>query len=70
MKALNSADDLCSIESCPLLGELVVSSEVPEQLSSVEEVHDEVQLFFSLKGIVQVYDEWILNLFENVSLRL
>jgi|LauGreDrversion4_2_1035121.scaffolds.fasta_scaffold324066_2 hypothetical protein len=70
MKALNSADDLCSIESRPLLGELVVSSEVPEQLSSVEEVHDEVQLFFSLKGIVQVYDEWILNLFENVSLRL
>ena len=68
MQTFYCTDDLSCIEPSSLLCELHLFSEMPEQLTSIEKIHDEVQLLISLKGIVKVDDKWILYLFENFTL--
>jgi hypothetical protein len=67
MQAFKCTDDLRSIEPCPLLCELDFFPEMPKQFPSVQEVHDKVQLVISLKGIVKINYEWVLDLFQNLS---
>ncbi len=38
-----------------------------EKLSTIQKVHNEVQLLVSLEGIVKVNDEGALNLFHDFS---
>jgi hypothetical protein len=69
MQALNSLDHLSGVEACSSLGKLVVLAEVVEELATVEEVHDEVQLGIGLEGVVKIHNEGALNLLKNVPLR-
>lgn len=69
MQALNSLDHLSGVETCSALGELVVLAEVVEELTTVEEVHDEVQLGVGLEGVVEVNNKGALDLLKNVPLR-
>lgn len=41
---------------------------MPEEFTSIKEVHDEIELVVSLEGKVQVNDERVLDLLENFSL--
>jgi hypothetical protein len=39
-----------------------------EKFTSIEEVHDKVKFGFGLERVVQIHDEWVLNLFEDMPL--
>ena len=68
MQASKGFHELSSIEAGSSLGELLVFAQMVEQLSSIEEVHNEVQLGWGLEGVVKLHNEWTVDLFENVSL--
>ena len=38
-----------------------------EQLTAVEEIHNEVELSIGLEGVVQLNDEGTVDLFQNVT---
>ena len=69
VQALDRTYYFCSVKLGSLLWELNVFPEMPEQLPSVEEVHHKVELVVCLKREEQVDDEWVLDLFEYISLR-
>lgn len=60
--------NLGSVDLGSLFSESLLLPEVGEHLSSVEEVNNEVKLSFSLEGVVQSNDVWVLHLFKNISL--
>lgn len=68
VKSLDGANDLGSVQFRTHLMELLLFPEVREQLTSVEEVDEEVQLSIGLEGKVKPDDVWVLDLFEDVSL--
>ena len=70
MKVSQGLNELCSVEACSALTELLVFAQVVEKLSSIEEVHHEVELRRRLKGVVQLHDEWTVYLFKDVTLSL
>lgn len=41
---------------------------MPEEFSTIHEIHDEVKLLVRLEGIVKVDNEWILYFLEDFSL--
>ena len=63
-------DELSCIEASPPLAKLLIFAQVVEQLAAIEEIHDEVELGGRLERIVQFYDKWTVNLFEDVPLSL
>lgn len=68
MECFNCADYFCRIEASSFLRELHISSQMPEQLASIEKVHDEVQFFICLKSVMQVNNERVLNLLQDFPL--
>lgn len=68
MEAFDRANNLRCIEARALLTELHVPSQMPEELTPVEEVHDEVEFLFCLEGVMQIHDEGIFNLLQDLSL--
>ena len=39
-----------------------------EELSAVEEIHNEIKLGWGLEGVVELHDKWTVDLLEDVSL--
>ena len=68
VQSLNGTYDLSCVEFCPRLMELLLLSEVGEELTTVQEVNEEVQLAIGLEGKVQSHDVWVLDFFQYVSL--
>ena len=52
MKVSQGLDELCSVEACPALTELLVLAQMVKELAAVEEIHDEVELGGSLERIM------------------
>lgn len=69
MEALNCTDYFSCVESCPLLAELHVSSQMPEEFTAVQEIHDEVEFFLCLESIVKVHDKGVPNFLQDIPLR-
>ena len=70
VEAAHSLHQLRSIEAGTPLAELLVFAQVVEKLSSIEEVHHEVELCGCLESVVQLDDEWTVDLLEDVTLGL
>ena len=68
VEAAESLDQLGRIETCSSFAELRVLAQMVEQLTTVEEVHDEVELGGRLEGVMQLHNERTVDLLENVSL--
>ncbi len=62
------AEQLGSIESRPLLVESTFTLKMVEELASVDEGKDEVELVWALEGEFERYDERIVDLGEDGSL--
>ena len=56
------------IDTCLVFCEAPVLADVVTKVTSIQEVHDKVEIFSVLKGIVHVHDKWIVNLSENLAL--
>ena len=67
VKAFQGAHQLSCIEFCSIFRKTCLPAKVIEKLSTVQEIHNEVQLLIGLEGIVKVYDEGTLNLFHDFS---
>ena len=67
MEAAESFDQLRCVEACPSLTELLIFTQMVEQLATVEEIHDEVELGRCLESVVQLDNEWTVNLFQDIS---
>jgi hypothetical protein len=52
MQTADCAHQLSSVEACSPLREFLLSSQMREQLSSVEEIHSEVKLCISLECVM------------------
>ena len=61
VQASECLNELCRVEHGSPLRELLVLAQVIEQLTSIEEIHDEVELGWCLEGIVQLHDEWAVD---------
>ena len=70
MEAAHSLHQLRSVEAGTPLAELLVLAQVVEKLATVQEVHHEVELSWGLKSVVQLHDEWTVDLLEDVTLGL
>lgn len=70
MQAPNSFDQLGCVETCSTLTEPVFLTQMPEKLTTVEEIHNEVQLCFRLESIVQLNDERTINFLKDISFSL
>lgn len=68
MQASNRVYHLRGVDLGPLLAELALLAQVGEQLPSVQEVDEEVELGLRLEGVVQPHDVGVLDLLEDVSL--
>ena len=68
VQCFNSTDYFGSVQFGPRLVELLFLAKVGEELTTIEEVNEEVQLAVSLESVVQSDDVRVLDLFEDVSL--
>ena len=68
MQALQGEYDLCCVESCSILVELRLLSQVEEQLATVEEVDDEVETLWCLECIMELYYEGMVDSFKDHAL--
>ena len=62
VKAAQCLDQLRSVEARPPLTKFLVLAQMIEKFTTVEEVHDKVQLCRRLERILQLNDEWTINL--------
>jgi tellurite resistance-related uncharacterized protein len=67
VQAFQGAHQLSCIEFRPIFRKACLPAKVIEKLSTIQEIHNEVQLLIGLEGIVKVYDEGTLNLFHDFS---
>ena len=70
VEAAHGLNELRSVEAGTPLAELLVFAQVVEKLSSIEEVHHEVELCGCLESVVQLDDEWTVDLLKDVTLGL
>ena len=52
MKVPQCFDELCCVEACPPLAELLILAQVVKELATVEEIHDKVELGGSLECVM------------------
>ena len=67
MEATYCFDELRGVKTGSLLRKLAVSPQVREKLSSIAEVHHEIELCISLERIVQLDDERTCDLLKNIA---
>ena len=65
MKIAYRERDLCSIEFCFFFREAFLLWKVLEKLSTLDELHDEVDAEGFLENVVHTNDEWMVYLVEN-----
>jgi len=41
---------------------------MPEELSAIEEIHDEVQFLFCLESVMEIHDEGVFDFLKNFPL--
>lgn len=68
VEAAEGLDELCCVEACAPLAKFLVLPQMVEQFTAVQKVHHEVELGRCLESVVQLHDEWTVDLFEDVSL--
>ncbi len=67
---LQSKYDLSGVKARPILREANLVAQVEKQLTTVEEVRDEVQALARLESEVKLYDEGVCDLLHDVTLYL
>jgi len=60
MQVLYGQDNLGGIELGDILGEFPVFSQKEEKLAPCQQVHQQVQIFAVLEGVVQLHDEGVV----------
>lgn len=70
MEAFEGEEYFCGVEFATLLREPLLSSKMIEQLTTVEEVYNEVQFFTGLESVMKFNDERIGYFFKNLPLCL
>lgn len=68
MQAPDGLNKLGSVKTRPFLVELLVRTQVVKELSTVAEVHDEVEFGVSLECVVELDDEWAYDLLKDMAL--
>ena len=63
----NREDTLRDVETGDVLREGVVLDEHRHQISSWQELHDEVEVRRILEGVVELHDPWRVGLRENIT---
>jgi len=67
VQAADGFHHLGSVKACSSLGELLIFSKMEEELATVEEVHDKVQLSVSLESVMKLHNKRTVNFLKNVS---
>ena len=65
--SFDSEDTLRNVETGDILREGVVLDEHRHQISTRQELHDEVEVGRVLEGVVQLHDPWRVGLGEDVA---
>lgn len=68
MEILQRQDDFDGVESGGVLVEPTTLAEVLQESAPFDVVHDQVKLFLSLEGKMQLHEERMLPVFHNVFL--
>ena len=68
MECTNGNNHFSNVHSRSLFGEALLLAQIGKQLTTVQEVNEEVQLDVSLERVVQADDIRVLHLLEDVSL--
>lgn len=70
MQVLQRQRDFRRVEASTLLGELLRLAQVVEELAAGTVVENEVELVAGLEGVFHAHDERVVDLAQNVPLRL
>jgi len=70
VECIDGTNDLGGVELSPLLIEPLISAEVSEELTAVQEIDKKVQLSFGLESIMQTNNIRVFDLLEDVALSL
>lgn len=62
--------DLGNKESCLIFPESLDFNKMPEQLPSLDELHNEVYAEIILEHILHVHDKWVVNRVQDILLKL
>lgn len=66
MHVLQAEHHACNHELCLWLCEPSTLADVVSQVTSCEQIRDQVQVFTVLEGIINVDEEWMLQLFKQL----
>ena len=67
MEAAQTFNQLCCVETCSSFAELLILTEMIEQLTAIQEVHHEIKFRWCLECIVQLNDERTVDFLQDVS---
>ena len=70
VEAFEGEEDLGRVEFATVLREPLLPPEMIEQLTTVQEVYDEVEFFACLEGVMKLHNKWIGYFFKNLPLGL
>ena len=65
MKIADCECNLCGVKLCLGFREAFLFRKVLEELTSLDELHDEVNSVSFLEHVVHAYDEWVIDLIQN-----
>lgn len=69
MQVTESEGDLCTEESNVLLRETLDLHEMAEKLTSLNELHEEVDAMLVLEDVLHIYKEGVVNGVEDIFLK-
>ena len=64
----DTRNDLLEEFTCGSLVDLLVLNDVVEEFASGSELHNQVQLFGRLDYLIELYQVWMLDDFQNMNL--
>ena len=67
MQALECDQNLSWVENCPFLLKSLFLPKMVKQFSSVQKIHDKVQLLRILKGVVQLNNKRVIDFLQHDS---
>ena len=67
VNSLDGKNTLGDVEPSNILRECVVLDEHRHQISSWQELHDEVEVRRILEGVVELHNPWRVGLRENIT---
>jgi len=67
MKISNSINNLSRVYLCSSFVESLFFSQICEELTTIQEINDEIQFSFCLESVMKTHDIWIFNFLKNIS---